>query len=66
MHSEQVIQLAEALEQLAEQQREAVVLKHLSGLTLKEISERLGCTPAAAAGLLFRGRQRLQELLEGR
>jgi len=66
MQSEQVTQLAEALEQLPEQQREAVVLKHLAGLTLKEISTRLGCTPAATAGLLFRGRQRLQELLEGK
>lgn len=66
MRGEQLSQLAEAIEQLPEQQREAVVLKHLAGLTLKQISDRLGCTPAATAGLLFRGRQRLQELLEGR
>ena len=44
-------------------QREAVLLKHMAGFTLAEVSERLGCTPAATAGLLYRGRQRLQELL---
>jgi RNA polymerase sigma-70 factor (ECF subfamily) len=63
VRSEQLTRLADALEQLPEQQREAVLLRHIAGLTHKEVSERLGCTPAATAGLLFRGRQRLQELL---
>ena len=57
--------LAEALEQLPGPQREAVLLRHVAGLTLKEVSARLHCTPAATAGLLYRGRQRLQELLKG-
>jgi RNA polymerase sigma-70 factor (ECF subfamily) len=60
---EELTRLAEALEQLPPQQREAVLLKHIAGLTLAEVSERLGCTPTATAGLLYRGRQRLQELL---
>jgi RNA polymerase sigma-70 factor, ECF subfamily len=66
MRNEQLALLAEALEQLPAQQQETVLLKHFAGLTLNEISERLGCTAAATAGLLFRGRQRLKELLEER
>jgi RNA polymerase sigma-70 factor (ECF subfamily) len=47
---EELTRLARALEQLREenrQQHEAVLLKHLAGLTLVEVSERLGCTPKA-------------------
>jgi RNA polymerase sigma-70 factor (ECF subfamily) len=61
--SEELARLAAALERLPEQQREAVALKDLVGLTLAEIGERLSCSPEAVAGLLFRGRQRLQQLL---
>jgi RNA polymerase sigma-70 factor (ECF subfamily) len=64
VHNEDLTRLAEALEQLPPDQREAVTLKHLVGLTLAQISERLGCTQSAVAGLLYRGRLRLQELLE--
>jgi RNA polymerase sigma-70 factor, ECF subfamily len=64
MRNEQLARLSEALERLPPQQREAVLLKPSAGLTLKEISDRLGCSPAATAGLLFRGRQRLQEMLQ--
>jgi RNA polymerase sigma-70 factor (ECF subfamily) len=61
--AEELTRLAEALEQLPVQQREAVLLKHIAGLTLKEVAERLSCSPGATAGLLSRGRQRLQQLL---
>lgn len=63
MRNEDLNRLALALEQLPEPQRDAVTLKHLAGLSLAQIAERLGCTTASAAGLLFRGRQRLHELL---
>jgi RNA polymerase sigma-70 factor (ECF subfamily) len=64
MRNEELTRLAEALEKLPEEQREAVTLKHLVGLSLEQIRERLGCTSTAAvAGLLYRGRIRLQELL---
>jgi len=66
VRNEELTRLSDALTQLPAQQQEAVLLKHFAGLTLKEISDRLGCTPTATAGLLFRGRQRLQELLEER
>ncbi len=65
IRSEQLTQLADALEQLPEEQREAVFLKHIVGKTLREISEHLNCTEAATAGYLARGRKRLREVLEG-
>ena len=63
VRNEDLTRLAEALEQLPPDQREAVTLKHLVGLPLAQISERMGCSSAAVAGLLYRGRIRLQELL---
>ena len=63
---EELTRLAEAIERIEPpQQRQAVILRHIAGLTLREVSEQLGCSPAATAGLLFRGRQRLLELLGG-
>jgi RNA polymerase sigma-70 factor (ECF subfamily) len=63
MRNEELTRLADALEKLPEDQREAVTLKHLAGLTLAQISERMGRTQAAVAGLLYRGRIELQKLL---
>jgi RNA polymerase sigma-70 factor (ECF subfamily) len=63
VRNEQLTRLAAALERLPQAQREAVVLKDLAGRTLQEVAGRLGCTPAAVAGLLFRGRLRLKELM---
>jgi RNA polymerase sigma-70 factor (ECF subfamily) len=61
--NEQLLRLAEALEQLPEAQREAVVLHHLRGLSLAELASHLGRSEGAAAGLLHRGIKRLRELL---
>jgi RNA polymerase sigma-70 factor (ECF subfamily) len=64
--NEQVLRLTEALAELPEAQREAVVQHYWQGRSLAEIGEELGRTPAAVAGLLHRGlkqlRSRLQEL----
>lgn len=60
---EQMLHLAEALATLPEVQREALVLRHCQGLALAEISERLGRSPAAVAGLLKRGLAQLREQL---
>ncbi len=49
-----------ALQTLPTNQRMAVILKHLRGHTLKEVSEMLEVSEAAVAGLLHRGRQQLQ------
>jgi RNA polymerase sigma-70 factor (ECF subfamily) len=63
VRNEDLTRLANALEQLPEDQREAVTLKHLGGLTLAQIGERMGRTHAAVAGLLHRGRIELKKLL---
>ena len=61
---EQAVVLADALAQLSEAQREALVLQHWHGWTLKQIAAHTGRTPAAVAGLLKRGLKRLRELLQ--
>jgi RNA polymerase sigma-70 factor (ECF subfamily) len=62
---EELYRLAEAIECLPEQQRQAVSLKDLAGLSLRDTAEQMNVSPAALAGLLYRGRQRLHELLRG-
>jgi RNA polymerase sigma-70 factor (ECF subfamily) len=60
---EQAVRLAEALEQLPEAQREALVLQHWQGWSLAQIGEHLGRSPEAVAGLIKRGLKRLRELM---
>lgn len=64
IHQERVSSLAQAIESLPADQREVVLLKHTQGLKLAEIAATLQRTPAAVAGLLRRGLQRLRELLD--
>jgi RNA polymerase sigma-70 factor, ECF subfamily len=66
MQHEQSLQLAEALAALPENQRRAIELKHLNGLSLVETAQQLDCSTAAVVGLLHRGVQRLRELLRER
>jgi RNA polymerase sigma-70 factor, ECF subfamily len=61
--NEMALRLDEALKVLPERQREAVVLKHYHGWTLAEISQHLGVTQLAVAGLLRRGLMKLHDLL---
>jgi RNA polymerase sigma-70 factor (ECF subfamily) len=60
---EQLLRLADALDQLPPDQQEAVVLHHLKGRSLSELADHLGRSPAAVAGLLHRGLRKLQDLL---
>jgi RNA polymerase sigma-70 factor (ECF subfamily) len=62
--NEQLLRLAEAVNQLPEAQRQAVELHHLLGLSLNEVAERLGSTKPAVAGLLHRGLKKLRDLME--
>jgi len=57
---EQAVRLAAALAALPEAEREALVLQHWQGLTVAQIGERLGRSPAAVGGLLKRGLRRLR------
>ncbi len=61
---EDVLRLAAALEQLPEDQRQAVELRHLRGTPLAEVADQMGRSKRAVAGLLYRGLQKLRGLLE--
>lgn len=63
VRNETALLLAEALEQLPEANRQALVMRHCQGLAVAEIGDRLGRTPAAVAGLLKRGLAQLRTLL---
>jgi RNA polymerase sigma-70 factor (ECF subfamily) len=60
---EELLRLAEALDQLPEDQRRAVELHHLQGCTVTEVGRQLGRSMESVAGLLFRGIRKLRGLL---
>jgi RNA polymerase sigma-70 factor (ECF subfamily) len=62
--NEQAVRLAEAMEQLPEAQREAIVLQKWQGWSLARIGEHLGRSPEAVAGLIKRGLKNLRQLLQ--
>jgi RNA polymerase sigma-70 factor, ECF subfamily len=62
--NEELVHLTDALLQLPEDQREAVILRHLRDRPLQQIAEETGHTTASVAGLLRRGLARLREILE--
>jgi RNA polymerase sigma-70 factor, ECF subfamily len=57
---EQLIQLANALAILPDDQRQAVELHHLQGLATVDIAQRMNRTVAAVGGLLQRGLRTLR------
>ena len=69
IHNERLGRLAGALRELPEDQRGAVELHHLRGLSLAAVGRRLGRSREAVAGLVFRGLTTLRSRLadkEGR
>lgn len=64
--NEQICLMLAAVQTLPDNQRRAVILKHLNGCSLREIADALGLSEPAAAGVLHRGRQRLAECLRER
>lgn len=60
---EEAVLLARALAELPEAQREALLLRHWDGWSLKEMSRHMGRSPDAVAGLLKRGLKQLRAVL---
>jgi RNA polymerase sigma-70 factor (ECF subfamily) len=63
---DRAVLLADALAELPEAQREAVVLRHWHGRTLAETATHMNRTPASVVGLLQRGLKALRERLAHR
>jgi RNA polymerase sigma-70 factor (subfamily 1) len=66
VRNEQLLHLAQALDRLSEDRREAVELHRLQGLTLEETARRMGKTKDAVAKLVLRGLAQLRKLLDGK
>jgi RNA polymerase sigma-70 factor (ECF subfamily) len=63
MRHEMHLHLANALRELPEDQRVAVELHHLQGLTVAEAATRMKRSKMAVVGLLFRGLKMLRSLM---
>lgn len=63
VREEQLLRLAEALEELPPDQRTAVELRHLAGLGVAEVATQMERSPAAVGQLLVRGLRRLRAAL---
>jgi len=61
---EQLERLAQALEQLPEDQRSAVQMQQIHDCSVEEIAEALGKSKSAVGGLLKRGMRRLREMMQ--
>ncbi|HEX8203380.1 MAG TPA: sigma-70 family RNA polymerase sigma factor [Isosphaeraceae bacterium] len=64
MAAERLARLAEALDELPDDQRAAITLHHLQGLSVAEVAGRMGRTTTSVAGLLRRGARSLRERLD--
>jgi RNA polymerase sigma-70 factor (ECF subfamily) len=65
LRAERLIELAEALARLQEDQRTAVELRYLHGLSVPDVAERMGRSTVSVTGLLYRGMKALREVLVG-
>jgi len=63
--NEDVLRLADALAELPDHLRDAIVLKHCQGWTLQQIATRMDKTLPAVASLLRRGLEQLRSRLNG-
>jgi RNA polymerase sigma-70 factor (ECF subfamily) len=64
LREENAVQMAQALDRLPNNQREAIALRHFEDRTLEQIGAALGCSPAAVAGLIYRGLKSLRGQFE--
>ncbi len=65
MRGEAAVVLAQAIETLPDDQREAIRLRYLEGWTLAQITEHFDRSQVAVAGLLKRGLRGLRKFFDG-
>jgi RNA polymerase sigma-70 factor (ECF subfamily) len=58
------VKLAEAIEALPEQQRQAIVLREIDGLAYRDIAEIMGIPEGTVMSRLYYARKKLQQALE--
>ena len=63
LRAERLIELAEALARLPEDQRTAVELRYLSGLAVPDVAEQMGRSTVSVTGLLYRGMKALRDVM---
>ncbi|MBU6238249.1 MAG: sigma-70 family RNA polymerase sigma factor [Planctomycetes bacterium] len=61
MRDEAAVVLANCMEQIPDTQRDAIRMRYLEGMSLKEISQKMDKSEMAVAGLLKRGLQGLRD-----
>jgi RNA polymerase sigma-70 factor, ECF subfamily len=64
LHGELAVKIEEALAELPENQRTAILLCRQEELSYEEIAEILGCSLSATKSLIHRGREALKEKLK--
>jgi RNA polymerase sigma-70 factor (ECF subfamily) len=66
VRQEEVLSLARAMACLSADEQQVVELRHLKGLAVGDIAQRIGRSRTAVAGLLFRALKKLRQLLQQR
>lgn len=64
LRQEQLLKLANAVEGLPSDYREAIIRRDINGQRIDEIAREMGRTEKSVAGLLLRGRQKLREFMK--
>jgi RNA polymerase sigma-70 factor (ECF subfamily) len=64
VRQERLIEMAERIAKLPEDQRTALELRHLQGLSVPAAAGQMGKSPAAVASLLYRAMKSLREMTD--
>jgi RNA polymerase sigma-70 factor (ECF subfamily) len=66
VREERILQMVEMMATLPRDQRTALELRHMQGLSVPAAAALLGKSPAAVASLLYRGMKSLREMMDER